>query len=146
MSCTTVYYWVGTTNERFTVDNTIQESTNIIVTPNSGSNAGGAILDSAWVASNFNVVNKFTFREPKTHIVNTIDLNAHLLIIVPNVLRVEEISEKVFSQYILMTDDLHFADFPLSINGKAHTCYYLRDLTSTTFPVRQFSFKVLINI
>jgi len=145
MACTTVYYWLGPTTERFTIANAINESSDITIDPNSGTNIGGIHLDYGWILNNFNVVNKFTFKEAKAHTVWTFDNDAHLLMIIPNILKIENISEVVFGQNILMTQGIHFDSFSLSIGGKTHTAYYLRDLTNTTFPVRQLYFEISIN-
>jgi hypothetical protein len=145
MACTTVYYWLGTTQERFTIPNTIVESTDITIDPNSGSNVGGTHLDYGWIMNNFNVVNRFMFKEAKAVTFNISDNDVHALIIIPSVLKVENISEIVFGQQVLMTEAIHFDSFSLSIGGKSHTAYYLRDLTRTVFPPRQFYFEISIN-
>jgi len=144
VTCTPVNYWVGSTTERFKISDTdIFETSDITITPNYGTGIGPE-LDFTWIFTNFNVVNKLSFRGAKHHVMDVLAGEAHALIIVPTTIAVTNIGETVFSQNVGMTQGLHYDVFTLVNSGQNYNAYYLRDLTSFVFPKRQFQFDVSI--
>ncbi len=144
LTCTSVNYWIGSTTERFTIsDSLINETSNLTIDPNSGT-GGGIFLDFTWVSNNFNIVNKNTFNGVKTHSINTLTEDAHILIIVPTTIEVTGIGEIVLGTLALMTQGLHYDIFQILNGTITYNVYYLRDLTNFVFPKRQFQFDVVI--
>lgn len=144
-ACTPVIYWIGSTTERFTISDTlINETSNVLIDPNSGTDSLGTHLNFAWIATNFNVVNKFTFRGNKHHIIDLVPGDSHVLMIVPTTILVSGIGETVLGTLALMTSGLHYYKFQITNSGQTYDIYYLRDLTNFVFPKRQFQFDVLI--
>ena len=149
--CSLTTYWVGATPERFTISSTnLNESTNITIDPNQGSNSSGNILNYDWIQSSQNM-HAFAYRGPTTHVVLTTTGDSHALIIVPKSLEIYDIGELVhYPTDGDLTDNisepmiqgLHYDTFELNSAVKRYVCYYLRDLTSMTFPERAIQFKI----
>lgn len=129
--------WYGMTSQRFTIANTVGESTDLSVDPNSGT-GGGTLLDNAWLkASALNsplFVNNFT---------NNTDItiesgHVHLLIILPPGITLSLLEIDVLGTW----QTLAYDSLPsLSIldgqdsggSGKNYTAYYSRDLAGTSY-------------
>lgn len=143
MACnTSLVYYIGSTTERFTIANIIHESSVIATNPNEGTNTGGTQLDIPWVTENFGTVNKYTFKGTKSISYDTKSGDAHLLIVVPTALTASNFAEKVLGTSASLTDGIHYASFGITAASINYTCFYLRDLTNTTFPIRQFMFDI----
>ena len=144
-TCDSVIYWIGSTIERFTISTSLlNESSNITIDPNSGTNVGGTQLDFSWVTTNFSVVNKYTFRGDVSRLIDTTADDAHVLIIVPTDLEVTNIGESVMGTSSIMTEELHYDIFQITNNSITYDVYYIRDLTSLVLPKRQFQFDISI--
>lgn len=139
----TELYWVGTTTERFTIGlSDINESTNITIDPNSGSNVGGTQLTYTWVNDALAMI-EYAYLEDKHFHLNINTGDAHALIVVPTSLTVENIGETVFGTNAPMTEGIHYDIFQITNGLKTYNVYYFRDLTSFVFPTRQFQFDVV---
>ncbi len=141
-ACDPTIYWIGTTAEAFKIAPILNESSDLTIDPNSGSNGTGETLDLNWVMTNFNAVNRFTFRGDAHHEINTITGHAHALIIVPVNLAISGIGESVLGTIADMTEGLHYDAFTIINGAQEYTCYYFRDLTNLVFQKRQFQFDI----
>ena len=139
-----ITYWRGSTPERFTISLTdLNESSNIVINPNAGSNTSGIILNYTWITNNSSM-SGFLFRENVTEIVKTNVGDSHALLLIPTSLTTSNFQEIVSGEPVDMTLGLHYDIFTIT-DPALHTynCIYFRDLTSLHFTeVRTFQFNI----
>lgn len=144
ISCSSVIYYIGNTIERFKISATdLNESSNITINPNSGSNTLGISLTYGWVIANPDIMKEFIYREDTTQTVTVNTGDSHALMLVPITLELTDVKELVSGTPVDMTFGLHYDSFPItSPTLKQYNCIYFRDLTSLTFPIRTFQFNI----
>ncbi len=141
--CSEGTYWVGTTPERFTINLDLNESSDITINPNEGSNITGVELDYEWFENNRDIMEEYMYREELTQTVTTIIDDSHAFILVPTSLLITDIMEVVNGTPVDATQGLHYDIFELTspVLNK-YNCIYFRDLTSLTFQERVFQFTI----
>jgi hypothetical protein len=135
-SCTSATFWVGSTLERFSIADEINESSTISTEPNNGSAVPTAVLNYAWVSSSSEMTNVL-YRNNDIFTVVTDVGDCHIIIMVPVALEIVDVNEDVGGGSLVdMTEGIHYEmmidDF-ISPGAKFYNCYYFRDLTTTTF-------------
>ena len=142
--CSTTTYWLGVTTERFTISNSlINESTDLTITPNSGTDPG-TLLDMVWLSNNFDMSNEYVFNEEINHTIDVPSGTAHVLFVIPSMLAIPEIIEEVFTSRVPLIEGLHYDIFQITDGTFTYDVYYLRDLTNFTFAKRRFTFDITI--
>ncbi len=142
-NCTELSYWVGSVVERFTISvSDLNESSDITIDPNSGTNVGGTQLTYSWVVNNLEATEEYILRETSTQTVNIDAGDSHLLIMIPTDYTVSDIKEIVVDTPVDMTEGLHYDTFSFDSQTKNYNCIYFRDLTSLTFPDRVIQFNI----
>ncbi len=143
-NCTAPIYWLGSTTERFTIGDTdINETSDITINPNLGTITSGVKLNYEWITSNTIDMTQYTFAGDTTQIIETIEGDAHILLLIPEIYRVATVHEVVGESKIAMTAGLHYDTFTI-INSKSliFTCMYIRDLTDFSLPVRSIQIAI----
>jgi hypothetical protein len=138
--------WVGGTPERFKISNLEYNTTS--VAPNDGTYVVGPLLDNAWLqGAGVGLKRLYTANNPIA--INTASGDAHLLIVCPPGITVTSILEYVIGNWVVVPFGTHYSSFTLnnitSLSGaepRSYTCYYLRDLTSMSLPIRQFTINI----
>lgn len=143
VSCSAAIYWIGNTTERFKISvSDLNESSDITIDPNSGTNAGGTELTYTWIDDSA-AMTEYMYREPITQTISVEIGDSHALLLVPITLEIVDVEEIVSGTPVDMTEGLHYDSFAInSPTLKQYNCYYFRDLTSLTFPARTFQFKI----
>lgn len=143
-TCNTITYWLGSTVERFKISTTLlNESSDITIDPNSGTNSSGTTLNYIWVTTNPSMT-EFLYREDTTMQVSAEAGDSHTLLLMPATLTVSNVEEIVSGSPVAMTEGLHYDVFTIvSPALKTYNCIYFRDLSSLTFTNnRLFQFDI----
>jgi hypothetical protein len=143
--CNAIYYWIGSTTERFSISDTAaNESTDININPNSGSNVSGTVLDFNWV-SNTDELTRHLFAGTENIDISTDIGDNHVLIVFPTAsLNITNLSELVIGQLYPLEQNIHFDTFNISDGTTQYTVLYMRDITNLTYQtVRTFNFDII---
>jgi hypothetical protein len=129
--------WYGMTSERFKVANTVVESTDLGITPNTGTNGGGLALDNTWIKASALTSSLFI-----TNLSNNTDISitsgdVHLLILTPPGITVSTLEIDVLGTW----QTLASATTTISVldgedaggSGKTYNVLYSRDLAGKTY-------------
>ena len=144
-NCSTPVYWLGSTSERFTIGTTdINETSEMSITPNMGSNTNGTKLNYTWITENTADIRSYAFVDGAERIIDIPEGNAHVILLIPTAYKLTSMYELVGESEIPMTAGLHYGEFAM-MNFKSLTfkCIYMRDLTDFTFSARRL--KLLIS-
>ena len=131
--------WYGMTSERFTVANTVSESTDLVTyNPNNGTNGGGTLLNNTWIKASALTKELFVNNISNNTNLNITSGDVHLLIIVPPGITVSNLEIDVLGTWQTLSygtlNSLSILDGEdAGGSGKSYTVYYSRDLAGTTF-------------
>ena len=128
-------YYVGGTKERFTIGLTdINETTNISITPNDGTNQGGTILDLDWIIANLEDEDVLEGSENIEVSVTSAREDAHLILAYPTqYMRIIQVNEVVLNTKATMSQGLHYDITDVPNTSGAWEYIYLRDLADFTY-------------
>ncbi len=144
ISCSASTYWTGSTTERFKISiSDLNESSDITIDPNSGTNVIGTELDYDWVNDTDADMTEFIYRESITQTITVDSGDSHALLLIPVTLVVTDVNELVAGTPVDMTEGINYDIFQITNAAlKQFNCIYFRDLTSLTFPDRIFQFTI----
>jgi len=144
MKCDITTYWLGTTSERFTIAEILNESSDLLVyNPNTGTNTAGVKFNFSWIMDNFNTTSRHVFKGPILHKVLIHPEDVHGLLIVPAQLGVYNLREIVLGSLMQLVESVHYAKMQIENEGDIYDVIYLRDLSGIEYTSdRQIVFEV----
>ena len=129
--------WYGMTTERFKIATTVSESTDLTITPNTGTNGAGTLLDNTWIKASALTNALFS-----TNLTNDVSLSittgdVHLLIITPPGITVPLIEIDVLGTWQTLASNSTTVSVLDALDGggsgKNYNVYYARDLAAITY-------------